>query len=341
MLADEITQQLIETRRHFLQTVMKFTLIIASVLVVSATIALFTLPNPLIRIYASGVTLLWIGNALSFWMIQKRPLAQAILPVTIAILLILVLSSLAVPYIIPTAFALLALIVLIISITGHRRLTLTMTIIAIFVASIMLSRSQSLTPVAFTTISKVFASVGMGAILLIIWLIADRYTHTHEAFTSLAAQRATEAEMARVEAEEARAEAEQRFVDQKRLLELVQSLELPIISIGQGVLAAPLVGSLDTERIAAIQKRLLDNVASQRARIVILDVTGITMMDAQVAQALLQTAQAVRLLGAKTIMSGIGANSAQILAGLDVELTDIQTVSDMGQALEYARANPS
>ena len=95
MLADEITQQLIETRRHFLQTVMKFTLIIASVLVVSATIALFTLPNPLIRIYASGVTLLWIGNALSFWMIQKRPLAQAILPVTIAILLILVLSSLA------------------------------------------------------------------------------------------------------------------------------------------------------------------------------------------------------------------------------------------------------
>ena len=152
MLADEITQQLIETRRHFLQTVMKFTLIIASVLVVSATIALFTLPNPLIRIYASGVTLLWIGNALSFWMIQKRPLAQAILPVTIAILLILVLSSLAVPYIIPTAFALLALIVLIISITGHRRLTLTMTIIAIFVASIMLSRSQSLTPVALSLI---------------------------------------------------------------------------------------------------------------------------------------------------------------------------------------------
>lgn len=179
----------------------------------------------------------------------------------------------------------------------------------------------------------------MAAILFVIWLIADRYTHTHETFTMLASHRATEAEAARVEAEQARAEAEMRFIDQKRLLELVQSLELPIISIGQGILAAPLVGSLDSKRIAAIQKRLLESVASQRAHIVILDVTGITMMDDHVAHALLQTAQAVRLLGARTVMSGISANTAQTLAGLDVQFDEIQTVSDMGQALEYAHAN--
>lgn len=339
MTANDPATRLVDTRRHFLFSILRIAMALISLVFVIGLISLVVIRNPLLRIYIFAIFILWAGAGLSLWLIRKRPLGQSLIPVISSILAILLFTSLRLPFIIPPAFVLLAMVILLVSITGNRRLTLVMALVSIAIAVITLNVPHSVETITVVEANRVIASVGISAILLIIWLIADRYTYSQETITLLATQRALEAEAARTDAESARAETEQRYAEQHRLLELVQSLELPIISIGQDILAVPLVGNLDNERITAIQKRLLDSVARQHARLVILDVTGIAMMDAQTAHALLQTVEAVRLLGAQTILSGIGANNAHILVGLGFEFNDIQTISDMGQALEYARVN--
>jgi anti-anti-sigma factor len=114
-------------------------------------------------------------------------------------------------------------------------------------------------------------------------------------------------------------------------------LELPIIPVGQHILAVPLVGDLDSRRAASIQQRLLEEVAEQRAQVVVLDVTGISLLDTAVAQSLIETAQAVRLLGARALLSGIRPEVAQTLIGLDIDLGTLQSVANLGEALELVQ----
>jgi anti-anti-sigma factor len=102
----------------------------------------------------------------------------------------------------------------------------------------------------------------------------------------------------------------------------------------------PLVGDLDSRRAASIQQRLLEEIAEQRAQSVVLDVTGITLLDSAVAQSLMQTAQAARLLGAQTFLSGIRPEVAQTLISLDIDLGAMRSVANLGEALELANSTP-
>jgi len=80
--------------------------------------------------------------------------------------------------------------------------------------------------------------------------------------------------------------------------DLVRLLELPVLSVGAGLLVVKLVGNLDSRRIAALQQHLFAQVTAQRAHTVVLDITAISAVDVTIAAALIQTAQGVRLLGA-------------------------------------------
>jgi anti-anti-sigma regulatory factor len=81
---------------------------------------------------------------------------------------------------------------------------------------------------------------------------------------------------------------------------------------------------------------LLDGVAQQRARLVILDITGVTVVDSQVAQALIRAAQAVKLLGARVMLTGIQPQIAQTLVHLGVDLSGIQTRSSLQAGIATA-----
>lgn len=122
---------------------------------------------------------------------------------------------------------------------------------------------------------------------------------------------------------------------QQRLLDLVAALELPVIPVGTDVLVVPLVGNLDQQRLTALEGRLLEAVTRQRARTVVLDVTGVTILDTSAAEGLLRTTQAVRLLGARTIISGINAPMAQTMVSLNLPLDSLDTMRDLGQALSH------
>lgn len=160
-----------------------------------------------------------------------------------------------------------------------------------------------------------------------------------------AARREAEAESARAEAERSRAEAqaselEQRNAEQQRLLELVATLETPTIAVAEGVLLAPIVGALDSRRAQALTSRLLHEVGTQRARQVILDIAGVTAVDTQVAQALIQSAQALRLLGCAVTITGISPTVATTLTHLGIALDEVTTARSPREVLAISARAP-
>lgn len=133
------------------------------------------------------------------------------------------------------------------------------------------------------------------------------------------------------------AQANQRMDDQieqqRRLLDLISVLETPTLTLAEGVLVAPIVGHVDSTRANSLTERLLQQVARQRARLVVLDIAGVTVLDTRVAQALLQTVQSIRLLGCDVAISGISASVALTLIQLNITLDGVTTVRSPQEAL--------
>jgi rsbT co-antagonist protein RsbR len=116
----------------------------------------------------------------------------------------------------------------------------------------------------------------------------------------------------------------------------LQELSAPIIPIYGGVLVLPLIGSIDTQRAAAIMETLLEGVAARNARVVLLDITGVPVVDTSVAHHLIQAARAVRLLGAEIVLVGIRPEIAQTIVQLGVDLSGIATMADLQGGVAYA-----
>jgi rsbT co-antagonist protein RsbR len=117
---------------------------------------------------------------------------------------------------------------------------------------------------------------------------------------------------------------------------MVRELSTPLIPIAQGVVLMPLVGSIDTSRAQQVIETLLEGVGEHAAGIAILDVTGISVIDSQVANALLHAARAVKLLGAEVVLTGIGPEVAQTLIGIDADLSGITTPGTLQSGIAYA-----
>ncbi len=110
----------------------------------------------------------------------------------------------------------------------------------------------------------------------------------------------------------------------------------PITSIWDGVLTLPIIGTLDSQRALVIMERLLTKIESERARAVVMDVTGVQTVDSQVAHHLIQMTRAVRLMGASAILTGIRPDIARALTSLDIELTDVTTRATLSDGLKEA-----
>jgi rsbT co-antagonist protein RsbR len=173
--------------------------------------------------------------------------------------------------------------------------------------------------------------------LVLLILVARAVLNTEVQRAEEARQRAEEAQ-ARIEEqahalEAANAVQQAQLEEQRRLLDLVATLETPAITLAEGVLFAPVVGHLDSRRSAALTARLLEVAHAQRAHHVIIDISGVSTVDSAVAQALIQTAQALRLLGCSVTLSGISSEVALTLTRQDIALSDIATVRSPQEAL--------
>lgn len=110
----------------------------------------------------------------------------------------------------------------------------------------------------------------------------------------------------------------------------------PVIKLWEGIVAVPLIGTLDSARSQVVMETLLDSVVEQHARYAILDITGVSTVDSLVAQHLMKTVAAARLMGAECIVSGIRPAIAQTIVHLGIDLSSVQTRASLADALEYA-----
>lgn len=120
--------------------------------------------------------------------------------------------------------------------------------------------------------------------------------------------------------------------------EMIESLSTPVVQVWEGILAMPLVGSIDSRRATRIMEGLLATIAERKAGCVIIDITGVPIVDTQVAQYLIQSAQASRLLGCEVALVGIGADMAQTLVQLGVDFRTLNTLVNLQAGIAWAFA---
>ncbi len=118
--------------------------------------------------------------------------------------------------------------------------------------------------------------------------------------------------------------------------ETLRELSTPLMPLADHVIAMPLIGTIDEIRAKQIMETILDGVSRYRAEIAILDITGVKTVDTQVAQALLHTAHAVKMLGSQVIITGIRPPIAQVLVQLGIDMEGIITRSTLQSGIAYA-----
>jgi len=131
------------------------------------------------------------------------------------------------------------------------------------------------------------------------------------------------------------------YLEGKEKTILAQQEELrqtstPITEIWDGVLTLPIIGSLDSSRTMIVMEKLLQRIESDRARVVVIDVTGVMAIDSQVSHHLIQMIRATGLMGATAILTGIRPEIARALTSLNIDLSSVTTRSKLSEGLKEA-----
>ncbi len=116
----------------------------------------------------------------------------------------------------------------------------------------------------------------------------------------------------------------------------IDELQTPVIQVWDGILALPVIGSVDTERAQTMTEALLEKIVETASEIVILDITGVPIVDTAVAKHLLETVAAARLLGAEVLIVGLTSRMAITLVHLGVDLGGVITRTTMARGLQLA-----
>lgn len=118
----------------------------------------------------------------------------------------------------------------------------------------------------------------------------------------------------------------------------ITDISTPVIQVWDGILALPIIGTLDSSRTQVVMENLLQQIVDTGSTIAILDISGVPAVDSLVAQHLIKTVSATRLMGAECIISGIRPEIAQTVVHLGIDLSSIVTKSSLASALKFAFA---
>src|SRR6266513_1583875 len=118
--------------------------------------------------------------------------------------------------------------------------------------------------------------------------------------------------------------------------EAIRELSTPVLPVRERLLILPIIGIIDPQRARQLTEQLLHGIRVNRAKVVVMDITGVPAMDATVANHLVQTVEAARLLGATVIVTGLSPEIAQTLVNIGVDLGKMNTVGDMQGGIEEA-----
>lgn len=195
----------------------------------------------------------------------------------------------------------------------------------------------------FTTLTGILISVGHERLQRRLYQALRHADQTAQALQTLNEELDRRVQMQTERLQHMVRELEERSAQQERLLQeitvqrdMIRELSLPILPVGRDVLVAPLIGALDGDRLHQLQHQTFRRVERTHARMLILDVTGVPLIDTHVAQGLTRLIRGLRLLGADVAIVGVRPEVAQTIIGLGIRLRDVSIFSDLGSALQYA-----
>ncbi len=138
----------------------------------------------------------------------------------------------------------------------------------------------------------------------------------------------------REKAESARANLQEEVIRMQSTL--LEELSTPLIPINERVMVLPLIGAMDAQRADKMLEAVLHGATGQRAEVVIIDITGVKQVDAQVANTLVRAAGALRLIGSEVVLTGMRPEVARMLVGLDLSLSSLVTRGTLESGIKYA-----
>ncbi|MBI4319723.1 MAG: PAS domain S-box protein [Chloroflexi bacterium] len=131
-------------------------------------------------------------------------------------------------------------------------------------------------------------------------------------------------------------EIDRDISERKRIEEAIRELSTPVLSIRPDVLILPIVGLVDSARALQLTEQLLGKIRDARAKVAVLDITGVPLVDSRVASHLIQTVEAARLMGCTVIITGIAPPIARSLVAIGVDLSRVTTKADLQSGIEEA-----
>ena len=129
-----------------------------------------------------------------------------------------------------------------------------------------------------------------------------------------------------------------QFIERRWAADLVRDLSTPILPIGEHLLLVPLIGRLTPARSGQLTGRLLHAIREHRAKAAVIDVTGVAGMDSFVASSLIRTMEAARLIGVRTILTGLSTEVSRTLVELRIDLSTVEAAGDLRSGIEIANA---
>jgi rsbT co-antagonist protein RsbR len=118
--------------------------------------------------------------------------------------------------------------------------------------------------------------------------------------------------------------------------EAIRELSTPVLPFREGMLLLPIIGQIDSQRARQLTEHLLESIRANRAKVIVIDITGVATVDSRVANHLVQTVEAARLMGAEVVISGISPEIALTMVTLGIDLGSVHTVGDLQNGIEHA-----
>jgi len=132
------------------------------------------------------------------------------------------------------------------------------------------------------------------------------------------------------------AQVEARTTELQKKTQTILQLSTPVLAIADGVLVLPIIGAIDTARAQQIVEQLLDSIVATQATAAILDVTGVSVIDENIADYLLKTARAAKMIGTRVILTGVAPETAKVLSNLGMSTEDVIFKSTLQAGLQMA-----
>ena len=117
--------------------------------------------------------------------------------------------------------------------------------------------------------------------------------------------------------------------------EAIRELSTPVLPFREGMLLLPIIGQIDSQRARQLTEHLLESIRINRAKVIVIDITGVATVDSRVANHLVQTVEAARLMGAEVVISGISPEIALTMVTLGIDLGPVHTVGDLQNGIEH------